>query len=117
MREIPHSSRWRRIVRRGGKTAADLIHDDDEVFGGIERATVADINLLNDLVGARVPGGNKDRIIVAGVERAKSSVGELAIADGAPFFQFETADVVQLVRAMHVLRVVAVIDHFPSHSV
>ena len=111
MREIPHPSRRPRVVRRGGETAADLIDDDDEILGGIECTAVADVNLLNDLVGAGVPGGNEDGVIFGSVERAERSVGELAIADGGTFFQFEMADVIQLVGTMYVLRVVIVIDH------
>ena len=107
MWEIPHSSRPRRVVRRGGKTIADLIDDNDEILVGIERAALTDINLLNDLVGAGVPRRDKDGVIVGGIERAEGSVGECATADGAAFFQIEITDVVQLVRAVLVLRVVA----------
>src|ERR1700730_832684 len=117
MREISHPARRRRVVRRGGKTVADLIYDNDQILLRVERAAVTDIHLLDDLVGAGIPGGNEDGVIPGGAEGAKSSVGEGATADGAAFFQFEIADVVQLVRAVHLLRIVAVIDHrFPPNS-
>src|SRR5215831_19010497 len=48
------------------------------------------------LVGLRVPNGR---------------VGKLAIADHAAFFQFETTNIVQFVRAVGFLRIVAVADH------
>ena len=113
MREIPHPSRGRRVVWRRRKTVANLIYDDDEIVVGIERAAPTDIHLLHDLVGAGVPGGNEDGVIFGGIERAKSSVGECATADGAALFQLKIADVVQLVRAVPILRIVAVIDHWP----
>jgi hypothetical protein len=59
--------------------------------------------IFNDLVGAGIPGGNEDGVFFIGVERTESSVSELAITDGAAFFQFEITDVVQFVRAVHLL--------------
>jgi hypothetical protein len=85
MREIPHPGRRRRVVRRGRKTVADLIDDDDEILVGIERTALTDIDLLHDFVGAGVPGGDEDVVIFGGIERAESSVGERATADGAAF--------------------------------
>jgi len=38
MCEIQHSGRQRRVVRRGRETAADLVDDDNEILGGVERA-------------------------------------------------------------------------------
>jgi hypothetical protein len=116
MREIPHPGRRRRVVRRGGKTIADLIDDNYEIFVGVERAALTDIHLLDDLVGAGVPGRNKDGVIFGGIERTERRIGEFATADVAAFFQFEITDVVQFVRAVHLLRVVAVIDHCPLPS-
>src|SRR5437868_4080534 len=100
MREVPHPGRCRRVVWRSGKTAANLIHGNDEIFVGIERVTLADIHLLDDLVGAGVPSGNENGVILGGIKRAVSSVGECAIANGAALFQIEITDVVQLVRTM-----------------
>ncbi len=48
---------------------------------------------------------------LGGIEGAKGSICGLAAANGATFFQLEITDVVQLVRAMHRLRVVAVVNH------
>src|SRR5207249_588848 len=99
------------------KTVADLIDDDDEILVGIERTAFTDIDLLDDLVGAGVPGGNEDGVVFGGTERAESSVGECAPADGAALFQIEIANVVQLVRPAYLLRIVGVVDHCPSNSV
>ena len=117
MREIPHSGRRRRIVRRGRKTVANLIDDDDEILVGIERTALTDIHLLDDFVRAGVPSGNEDGVILGGTECTESSVGECATADGAALFQIEIADVVQLVRPVCLLRIVGVIDHCPSNAI
>src|SRR6266481_5327178 len=89
MWEMPHHGRRRRIVRGAGETAANLIDDNDEILVGIERTPFTDIDLLDDLVGARIPGGNEYGVIVGGIEGAKSGVGEFTIADSAALFQIE----------------------------
>ena len=63
MRKISHPGRCRRVVRRGGETAADLIDDEDEILLGIERAALADIDLLHDFAGAGIPGRDQDGIV------------------------------------------------------
>src|SRR3984885_4560890 len=94
MGKISHPGRWRRVVRRGGKTIADLINDDDEILAGIEGVALADIYLLHDLVCAGVPGGNEDGIVFRSIELAESSVGELAGAYRVAFLQIDITDVV-----------------------
>ena len=113
MREISHAGRRRGVVRRGRTTVANLIDDDDEILVRIERPARTDVNLFDDLVSAGVPGRDENGIVFGRVERAESRVGERAAADGAAFLQLEIADVVQRVRPVDVLRVVAVIDHCP----
>jgi hypothetical protein len=71
MREIPHSRRRRRVVGRGGKTAADLIDDQDEILCGVERTPLADKYLLDDLVCARVPGGKRIALSLAALSVPK----------------------------------------------
>src|SRR4051794_11670677 len=60
VREIPHACWCERVVRRGRKTVANLIDDDDEIFFGIKCAAFTYVHLLYDFVRAGVPGGNKD---------------------------------------------------------
>ena len=62
VREIAHSSRRRRVVRRGGQPITNLIDDDDEILVRIECVFIADIYLLDDLVSAGVPRGNKNGV-------------------------------------------------------
>src|SRR4051794_23457883 len=111
MRKIPHPSRRRRVVRRGGKAVANLVDDDDEILVGIERATLPDIHLLHDLACAGVPGRNEDCVIFGGAERTKTGVSECAAANSAAFFQLQITNIEQLVWAVHFLRVVAISDH------
>src|SRR5215472_14694827 len=99
-REIRHSGGRRRVVRRGRETATDLIDGDDEILVRVERVTTADKNLLDDLVGSRIPGRNQDRVVLGPVESAECRVGKLAIADRAAFLQFETTNIMQFVRAV-----------------
>jgi hypothetical protein len=99
-------------VRRGGKTTADLIDDDDEILAGIEGVALADIYLLHDFVCAGIPRGDEDGIVFRTIEFAESCVGEVASTNRPAFLQLEIADVVKLVRAVNVLRVVAVVDHY-----
>src|ERR1700722_18289461 len=94
MGKISHPGRWRRIVRRGGKTIADLIDYDDEILAGIEGVALADIYLLHDLVCAGVPSGEEGGIVFPRLEGDESSVGELASANRVAVLQIEITDVV-----------------------
>src|SRR5262245_51798298 len=87
MGKVGHTAGWRRVVRRAGETVADLIDDDDEVGLRIECTPLTDVYLLYDLVGAGVPGGNHDGVVLGGVELAESDVGQAAFPDGTAFFQ------------------------------
>ncbi len=98
-------------MRRGGEAVADLIDDDDEILVGIERTATSRVHLLHDFARAGIPSGNEDSVVFCRIERAERGVGELAISNGATFFQSELAEVVELVRAVYILRVVVVVDH------
>jgi hypothetical protein len=113
MREISHAGRRRGVVRRGRTTVANLIDDDDEILVRIERPALANVNLFDDLVRAGVPGRNENGVVFGGIERAESRIVERAAADGTAFLQLEITDVLQLIRPVDFLRVVAVIDHCP----
>ena len=72
-------------MRRGRQTVADLIDDDDEILVGVERPTIANENLLDDLIRSRIPGRNQDRVVLGRVESAECRVGTPAITDRATF--------------------------------
>jgi hypothetical protein len=82
-----------RVVRRRRQPVADLVDDDDEVLDRIERAAGADVHLLDDFAGARVPGRHQDRIVLGRVDLAVGGDGKLAAAQCA-FLEVEVADVI-----------------------
>src|ERR1700730_5434862 len=63
--------------------------------------------------GPRVPSWEQDGVVLGGIERTESHIGELAVANSTAFLQFEIADFVKGVRAVYLLRIIAVGDHHP----
>jgi hypothetical protein len=96
MRVAAAVERRRRVAGRGGKPVAELVDDDDEISGRIERPVRAnqpfEIRVLS-AVGGRVD----DDIGFRGVERAVRLIGEPRIAVGQPGLQDDVASLEDLV--------------------
>src|SRR5215472_15924978 len=87
---------WRRVARRGGEPVAELVHDDDEIFGRIERAARRDEPFEIGMLRA-VGGGVDDDVRLRGVERAVRLVSELGVTVGQAGLQHYIAGLEDLV--------------------
>ena len=97
------------------QAAADLIDGDDEILVGIERGARGRYTPCSQILCVpEYQVGIRMAFVAGAVERAVGRVGELAATDRAAFLQLEIADVVQLIGAVDILRVVAVVDHAAS---
>jgi hypothetical protein len=96
MRVAAAVERRRRVARRGGEAVAELVDDDDEVSGRIERPARRDQPFQIVMLGA-VGGRVDDRVRFRGVERAVGLIGEPRVAVGQPRLQHDIAGLEDLV--------------------
>ena len=96
MRVAPAVEGRRRVARRGGQPVAELVDDDDEIFGWIERPARRDQPFEVVMLRA-VGGGVDDDVGFRGVERAVRLIGELGVAVGQPGLQHDIAGLEDLV--------------------
>jgi hypothetical protein len=88
------------VVRRGRQAAAYLVDRDDKVALGVERVPGPYVRVAPDLVGARVPRHDQDRIVFGLVKLAPSRHRQLTIRDSAALFEVEPSDADQVVLAV-----------------
>ena len=71
-----------------------------------------DVGVRKDLMRTRVPGGNQYCVVPGVVQLPGRRVGELSTPKRGSLFEGEVSQVEQLVRGLHLRRVVSVFDHF-----
>src|SRR6266436_427056 len=96
VRVAPAIERRRCVARRRGEAVAELVRDDDEVLGRIERLAFADRPF--EIVMLRSVGGRvDDDVRPRRVERAVGLVSEARPAVGQPRLQHDIANLEALV--------------------